>query len=69
MVVTCTILYLLVVGIDILTNRLRSAEIKRRALYEADFARRNAGLVNWQIIVSIDFANKIVYCWGWICNS
>ena len=69
MVVACAILYLLVIGINILTYGLWCAEVKRSTLYEADFACRDAGLVNWQLVVCIDFADKIVYCWCWVCDS
>ena len=69
MVISCTILNLLIVSINILTNRLRCTEVERCTLYEANFTCRNTCLINREIVVCIDFANQVVDSWGRVGNT
>ena len=59
-VVSGSVLDLFVVGIDVLSNGLRCAEVERRALNEADFARWDACLVDGDVEIGVDFENLVV---------
>ncbi len=60
MVVACTVLDLLVVGVDVLAERLGSAEIERCALHLQDFACGDGCVVDGDKEVGVDFANHII---------
>ena len=69
MVVACTILALNVVCVNILTYRLWSSKIKWSALHAVNRSKRNGSIIDWNIVVSIDFANQVVNSWSRVCNT
>ena len=61
---TVTKLNLLIVGVDILTESFRRAEVERCALDLQNLTRRNSGVVGWKVEVGIDLADLVVNCRG-----
>ena len=59
-VVSCSVLDLLVVSIDVLSDGFRGAEVEWSVFHEADFACGNARLVDGDVEIGIDFANLVV---------
>ena len=68
-VVTRTILYLLVVGINLQSESLGLTEVERRALHLEDFTRGNAGIVDWEIEIGVDLANLLFNGRSGICDA
>ena len=50
MVISCAILYLLVVGINVLSYSFRFTEIERSVFYKSYFTCSNTRLVYWQVV-------------------
>ena len=67
MVETLTELNLLMVSVDILTERFRSAEIERSAFHLQDFTSGNSCVVCRKIEVCVNLANLILNRWSRIC--
>lgn len=60
MVVTRAVPQLLIIVVDVPPDGFRRAEVERRALYLANLACGNGGLVNGKVIVGVQFAHHIV---------
>ena len=69
MIIAGAILELLVVGVNVLTNSLGSAEIERGVFHKTDFARRNTRVVDGQVVIGIDLAFDVLYCRRRIGNT
>ena len=59
-VIALTILDLLIVSIDVLTDRLWCAEVEWSAFYLQNLTCRNRYLVDRQVVVCIDLADEVV---------
>lgn len=68
-VIALTILDLLVVCIDVLTNWLWCTEIEWCALNLQNLTCRDRILINREIVVCVYLTDDIVNCWGRISNT
>ena len=68
-VVALSVLYLLVVGIDVLAYGLWSTEIERSTLYLENFTGRDGNLVYREIIVCVYLTDNVVDSRCWVGNS
>ena len=69
MVVAGTVLNLLVVSVNILSDRFRGAEVEWSSSHFPNLSRRNACLVDGEIEVGIDLAHQVVDGWGGVGRS
>ena len=69
MVVASTILALNIVCINVLTYRLWSSKIKWSTLHAINRSKRNGSIIDWYVVVSIDFANQVVNRRSRVCNT
>ena len=69
MVVARTILNLLIICIDVLSDWLWSAEIEWSTLYLQDLTCRDRCLIYREIVVCVNLTDDVVDGWSWVSNS